>query len=49
MLEKLESLEQLRALWYGEKIHVELAKEAPQVGVDTLEDLERVRAILTAC
>ena len=49
VLEKLESLEQLRALWYGEKIHVELAKEAPQVGVDTLEDLERVREILTAC
>ncbi|WP_288233824.1 3-deoxy-manno-octulosonate cytidylyltransferase [uncultured Haemophilus sp.] len=49
VLEKLESLEQLRALWYGEKIHVELAKEAPQVGVDTLEDLERVRAILTTC
>ena len=49
VLEKLESLEQLRALWYGEKIHVELAKEAPQVGVDTLEDLERIRAILTAC
>lgn len=47
VLEKLESLEQLRALWYGEKIHVELAKEAPQVGVDTLEDLERVRKILS--
>ena len=47
VLEKLGSLEQLRALWYGEKIHVELAKEAPQVGVDTLEDLERVRQILS--
>lgn len=47
VLEKLESLEQLRALWYGEKIHVELAKETPQVGVDTLEDLERVRQILS--
>ena len=47
VLEKLESLEKLRALWYGEKIHVELAKEAPQVGVDTLEDLERVRQILS--
>ncbi|QLB17760.1 3-deoxy-manno-octulosonate cytidylyltransferase [Mannheimia varigena] len=45
-LEQLESLEQLRALWYGEKIYIELAKEAPQVGVDTPEDLERVRAIL---
>lgn len=47
-LEQLESLEQLRALWYGEKIHLELAKEAPAVGVDTQEDLDRVRAILTA-
>lgn len=46
MLEQLESLEQLRALWYGEKIHVEIAKQAPQVGVDTAEDLERVREIL---
>ena len=47
-LEQLESLEQLRALWYGEKIHLELAKAVPQVGVDTAEDLERVRAILSA-
>ena len=47
-LEQLESLEQLRALWYGEKIHLELAKQAPQVGVDTAEDLERVRQILAA-
>lgn len=46
VLEQLESLEQLRALWYGEKIHLDLAKEAPQVGVDTADDLERVRQIL---
>lgn len=46
-LEQLESLEQLRAVWHGEKIHLELAKEAPQVGVDTAEDLERVRQILS--
>lgn len=45
-LEQLESLEQLRALWYGEKIHLEQAKQAPAVGVDTAEDLERVRKIL---
>lgn len=45
-LEQLESLEQLRALWYGEKIHIELVKQAPEVGVDTQADLERVRAIL---
>lgn len=46
VLEQLESLEQLRALWYGEKIHIAEAKEAPQVGVDTAEDLVRVREIL---
>jgi 3-deoxy-manno-octulosonate cytidylyltransferase (CMP-KDO synthetase) len=37
-------LEQLRVLWYGEKIHVAVAKEVPGTGVDTAEDLERVRA-----
>ncbi|OOF37580.1 3-deoxy-manno-octulosonate cytidylyltransferase [Rodentibacter heidelbergensis] len=47
-LENLEKLEQLRVLWNGEKIHVELAKEVPAVGVDTPEDLEKVRSILTA-
>ncbi|MBF0751233.1 MULTISPECIES: 3-deoxy-manno-octulosonate cytidylyltransferase [unclassified Pasteurella] len=47
-LENLEKLEQLRVLWYGERIHVELAKEVPAVGVDTAEDLEKVRSILAA-
>ncbi|RAT18012.1 3-deoxy-manno-octulosonate cytidylyltransferase [Lonsdalea populi] len=42
-LEKIELLEQLRVLWYGEKIHVDVAKATPSVGVDTPEDLERVR------
>lgn len=46
-LEKIECLEQLRVLWYGEKIHVEVAKEAPAAGVDTPEDLEVVRNIIT--
>lgn len=45
-LEHIELLEQLRVLWYGEKIHVDVAKAIPSVGVDTPEDLERVRAIL---
>ncbi|MCZ4293660.1 3-deoxy-manno-octulosonate cytidylyltransferase [Vibrio sinaloensis] len=45
-LEKIECLEQLRVLWYGEKIHVEVAKEAPSAGVDTPEDLEVVRKII---
>lgn len=43
-LEHIEMLEQLRVLWYGEKIHVAVAKEVPGTGVDTLEDLNRVRA-----
>ncbi|WP_447866546.1 3-deoxy-manno-octulosonate cytidylyltransferase [Rahnella bonaserana] len=46
-LEHIELLEQLRVLWYGEKIHVDVAKAIPSVGVDTAEDLERVRAILS--
>ncbi len=39
-------LEQLRVLWYGEKIHVAVAAEIAGTGVDTPEDLERVRAEL---
>ncbi|WP_391087482.1 3-deoxy-manno-octulosonate cytidylyltransferase [Vibrio sp. NH-UV-68] len=45
-LEKIECLEQLRVLWYGEKIHVAVAKQAPAAGVDTPEDLEVVRNII---
>lgn len=45
-LEQIESLEQLRVLWYGEKIHAELALAEPAVGVDTPEDLAKVRSIL---
>ncbi len=45
-LESIESLEQLRVLWHGERIAVELWPEAPPAGVDTPEDLDRVRALL---
>lgn len=45
-LEDTESLEQLRALWHGVRIHVADALEAPPTGVDTPEDLERVRRLL---
>lgn len=45
-LEECECLEQLRALWNGVRIHVAPADEAPPAGVDTPEDLERVRAWL---
>jgi 3-deoxy-manno-octulosonate cytidylyltransferase (CMP-KDO synthetase) len=42
-LEQIEMLEQLRVLWYGEKIHVAVASVVPGTGVDTPEDLTRVR------
>ncbi|MFZ9373133.1 MAG: 3-deoxy-manno-octulosonate cytidylyltransferase [Burkholderiaceae bacterium] len=47
-LEQLESLEQLRALWHGHRIAVHVTDHAPGPGVDTPEDLERVRALLAA-
>lgn len=44
-LEQVESLEQLRVLWQGEKIHVAKAvAKLPVEGVDTPEDLEKARA-----
>ena len=46
--EQVESLEQLRALWHGHAIAVHLADKAPGAGVDTPEDLERVRQIVKA-
>ncbi|MER2473347.1 3-deoxy-manno-octulosonate cytidylyltransferase [Photorhabdus laumondii] len=46
-LEQIEMLEQLRVLWYGEKIHVGIALKAPGVGVDTPEDLAAVRKVFT--
>ncbi|MFO1371802.1 MAG: 3-deoxy-manno-octulosonate cytidylyltransferase [Candidatus Competibacteraceae bacterium] len=42
--EQAESLEQLRALWHGIRIHVTEAVEAPPPGVDTEADLTRVAA-----
>ncbi|MCY1276662.1 3-deoxy-manno-octulosonate cytidylyltransferase [compost metagenome] len=47
-LENCESLEQLRALWHGVRIHVADALQAPPTGVDTVEDLDRVRRLLGA-
>lgn len=44
-LEQCESLEQLRALWHGHAIAVHIMDSAPPAGVDTPEDLARVRAL----
>ena len=42
-LETCESLEQLRVLWHGYPIAVEVLAEAPPAGADTPADLDRVR------
>ena len=42
-LEMLESLEQLRALWHGHRIAVHVSEHAPGPGIDTPDDLARVR------
>jgi 3-deoxy-manno-octulosonate cytidylyltransferase (CMP-KDO synthetase) len=44
--EQAEALEQLRALWNGYRIAVHIASETPPAGIDTPEDLERVRRLL---
>ena len=44
-VERTEALEQLRVLWHGERIAVHITDTAPGTGVDTPEDLARVRAL----
>lgn len=46
-VEIIEALEQMRALWHGHKIAVHVTEQAPGLGVDTPEDLERVRSLWT--
>lgn len=41
-LEHIEKLEQLRALWHGERVHVAQARQEPGPGVDTQADLEKL-------
>lgn len=45
-VERLEKLEQLRALSMGEVIAVDIAEVTPPPGVDTQADLDRVRSLL---
>lgn len=47
-IERAEQLEQLRALWHGERIHVAEAETVPAPGVDAPGDVERVEAALAA-
>jgi 3-deoxy-manno-octulosonate cytidylyltransferase (CMP-KDO synthetase) len=45
-IENAESLEQLRVLWHGERIHVSRAVTEPRAGVDTRDDLVRVEKLI---
>jgi 3-deoxy-manno-octulosonate cytidylyltransferase (CMP-KDO synthetase) len=47
-LEAIEALEQLRVLWHGYPIAVHVTESAPPAGVDTPEDLARVRLFYTS-
>jgi 3-deoxy-manno-octulosonate cytidylyltransferase (CMP-KDO synthetase) len=47
-LEQIESLEQLRALYYGYKIGVNKTDQAPPSGVDTEQDLQVARRLFTS-
>ncbi len=47
-LERHEMLEQLRVLWHGYRISLGISPTAPAPGVDTPEDLERVRRLFAA-
>jgi 3-deoxy-manno-octulosonate cytidylyltransferase (CMP-KDO synthetase) len=44
-IERFEALEQLRALWHGHRIVVRVTRGTPAPGVDTQEDLDRVREL----
>jgi 3-deoxy-manno-octulosonate cytidylyltransferase (CMP-KDO synthetase) len=45
-IEQAESLEQLRVLWHGRRIHVSQAQEEPGHGVDTRDDLHEAHRLL---
>ena len=46
VIEQMESLEQLRVLYHGYKISMFITADAPASGVDTLEDLNRIRGLV---
>lgn len=47
-IEKVEALEQMRAMWHGHRIAVHITHHAPGPGVDTPEDLQRARTLWAA-
>ncbi len=47
-LEKMERLEQLRVIFNGDRIHVAEALAKPGPGIDTAEDLDKLRGLIAA-
>lgn len=47
-IESVEKLEQLRALWNGMPIAISVVEQAPPAGIDTPDDLARIRGMLGA-
>lgn len=45
-LERAESLEQLRAIWFGIRLFMVITDNPPELGIDTLEDLENARLLV---
>lgn len=45
-LENMEHLEQLRTLWHGVRIHVDISKQKIPPDVNTIEDLEKIRKMM---
>lgn len=48
-LEKIEALEQLRALYHGHRINVFVSNEPGGIGIDTQEDYDKVKEIIERC
>jgi 3-deoxy-manno-octulosonate cytidylyltransferase (CMP-KDO synthetase) len=46
-IEIMEALEQLRAMWHGHRIAVHVTEHSPGIGIDTPEDLARIRSLLS--
>lgn len=46
-IENIEKLEQLGILFHGYKIHIDIAKKSSGIGVDTIDDLKKIKGILS--
>jgi 3-deoxy-manno-octulosonate cytidylyltransferase (CMP-KDO synthetase) len=47
-IEQMESLEQLRALWHGQRIHISLTHQTLGPGIDVPSDVSKLEMFLTS-